>query len=143
MSKQSAKIGWLADEAQSHIVRGNRPQWMVDALERSLELFNESMLGTPRQSKPKENRPKHASVGSALLVLLDQAPEDVLRVGTLQRNALQYIPTMRELVLTSQDEMLRYRNFGLKSLRMVESELARFGLYFGMTEQELAARLVQ
>ena len=42
------------------------------------------------------------------------------------------IKTVRELVAKTESEMLRYRNFGRKSLNEIKSILQEMGLDFGM-----------
>ena len=42
------------------------------------------------------------------------------------------ITTVRELVAHTEMDMLKYRNFGSKSLRELEDTLSEMGLWFGM-----------
>ena len=48
------------------------------------------------------------------------------------------ITTVQELVLKSENDMLKYRNFGRKSLIELTEKLESMGLRFGMSPEELA-----
>ena len=48
------------------------------------------------------------------------------------------IATVNELVLKSENDMLKYRNFGRKSLIELTEKLERLGVRFGMTPEEVA-----
>jgi hypothetical protein len=57
---------------------------------------------------------------------------------------LSYAPdiiTIRDLVLKTEDELLRMPNFGRKSLNEVKENLSLMGLRLGMTEKQLPKRM--
>ncbi|HDS74522.1 MAG TPA: DNA-directed RNA polymerase subunit alpha, partial [Firmicutes bacterium] len=49
------------------------------------------------------------------------------------------IMSVEELVVKSESDMLKYRNFGRKSLIELGEKLEEHGLRFGMTEEEVEA----
>ena len=57
---------------------------------------------------------------------------------------LSYAPdiiTIRDLVLKTEDELLRMPNFGRKSLNEIKENLSLMGLRLGMTEKQLPKRM--
>lgn len=53
------------------------------------------------------------------------------------------IKTIGELVSKTESEMLKYRNFGKKSLTEIKEVLAKYGLYLGMDPNQLKGEAVQ
>ncbi|MBI1797781.1 MAG: DNA-directed RNA polymerase subunit alpha [Candidatus Eisenbacteria bacterium] len=65
--------------------------------------------------------------------LLDKSVEE-LELSVRSSNCLRAaeIKTIGDLVLKSEPEMLKYRNFGRKSLKEIQDILSEMGLHFGM-----------
>jgi DNA-directed RNA polymerase subunit alpha len=65
--------------------------------------------------------------------LLDKSVEE-LELSVRSSNCLRAaeIKTIGDLVLKSEPEMLKYRNFGRKSLKEIQDILGEMGLHFGM-----------
>ncbi|RKY68251.1 MAG: DNA-directed RNA polymerase subunit alpha [Candidatus Latescibacterota bacterium] len=68
-----------------------------------------------------------------------QMPVDELELSMRSSNCLRAaeIKTLGDLVQKTESEMLKYRNFGKKSLSELQNVLAKFGLSFGMNLAEL------
>ncbi|MCD6168952.1 MAG: DNA-directed RNA polymerase subunit alpha [Candidatus Latescibacteria bacterium] len=68
-----------------------------------------------------------------------QMPVDELELSMRSSNCLRAaeIKTLGDLVQKTESEMLKYRNFGKKSLSELQNVLAKFGLCFGMNLAEL------
>lgn len=78
---------------------------------------------------PEEWKKKH--------LLLDKSIEDFeLSVRTANCLGIAGIMTIRDLVTKTEQEMLRYRNFGRKSLNEIKIILNEMGLSFGMVVPE-------
>ena len=63
---------------------------------------------------------------------------DILDLSVRSKNCLdsENITTLRDLVINSESEMLKVRNFGKTSLKEVKTKLAALGLSLGMTLDE-------
>jgi DNA-directed RNA polymerase subunit alpha len=79
--------------------------------------------------------------------MLDKSVEE-LELSVRSSNCLRAaeIKTIGDLVLKSEPEMLKYRNFGRKSLKEIQDILSEMGLHFGMDtspyyENQTPARL--
>ncbi len=68
-----------------------------------------------------------------------QMPVDELELSVRSSNCLRAaeITTLGDLVQKTESEMLKYRNFGKKSLSELQNVLERFGICFGMNLAEL------
>ena len=67
---------------------------------------------------------------AVLLKKVDELELSVRSTNCLRNDNIVYIG---DLILKTKSEMLSTPNFGLKSLKEIELELAKFGLHFGMT----------
>jgi len=71
--------------------------------------------------------------------VLDTRVEDMdLSMRSINCLRAAGITTVQELVLKSENDMLKYRNFGRKSLIELTEKLESLGLRFGMSPEELA-----
>jgi len=86
--------------------------------------FDETYVEEPEQVDEEEERIRKA---------LDK-PVAELELSVRAANCLEaaYLVTIRDLVTKSESEMLRYRNFGRKSLNEIKDVLAEMGLSLGM-----------
>lgn len=117
-----------------------------DAMTRSAGLLMEH-LGVFCASKPEET-PIIEITNEEDQELLEQLSQSVngLELSVRAVNCLNtaQIRTIGQLVLKNEPEMLKYRNFGKKSLQEIKERLTELGLSLGMTlKEELVAALVQ
>jgi len=68
---------------------------------------------------------------------------DELELSVRSSNCLKAanLKTLGELVIRSDQEMLKYRNFGKKSLQEIREKLQEYGLLLGMKDK--IANLIQ
>ena len=78
---------------------------------------------------------KEAQPMSVLDVKVDQLDLSMRSINCLRAAG---IATVEELVLKSENDMLKYRNFGRKSLIELTEKLEKLGLRFGMTPEDVA-----
>ncbi len=95
------------------------------------QLFLEE--GAPEEevaAQTKETQPT-----SVLDVKVDQLDLSMRSINCLRAAG---ITTVEELVLKSENDMLKYRNFGRKSLIELTEKLEKLGVRFGMTPEDVA-----
>jgi DNA-directed RNA polymerase subunit alpha len=81
-------------------------------------------------AQTKETQPT-----SVLDVKVDQLDLSMRSINCLRAAG---ITTVEELVLKSENDMLKYRNFGRKSLIELTEKLEKLGVRFGMTPEDVA-----
>jgi DNA-directed RNA polymerase subunit alpha len=92
-----------------------------------------SMKDQAEELAQQEEEQRAADAVAALEEKLDKSIEE-LELSVRSYNCLEAagIKTIRDLVQKSEGEMLRYRNFGRKSLNEIKAILKDMGLRFGM-----------
>ena len=98
-----------------------------------LKLFI-SMRDQAEELAAEEERQQQADATQALHEKLDKSIEE-LELSVRSFNCLEAagIKTIRDLVQKTESEMLKYRNFGRKSLTEIKNILKDMGLRFGLT----------
>ena len=93
-----------------------------------------SMRDQAEELAAEEERQLAADATQALQDKLDKSIEE-LELSVRSFNCLEAagIKTIRDLVQKTESEMLRYRNFGRKSLNEIKNILKEMGLRFGLT----------
>ncbi|GIV55484.1 MAG: DNA-directed RNA polymerase subunit alpha [Candidatus Kapaibacterium sp.] len=88
------------------------------------------------QQSPKAEAPKESAVSSDVLRMrrILQTPVEELELSVRAHNCLRAanIKTVADLVSKREQELLKYRNFGRKSLAEVAEAIQNLGLSFGM-----------
>ena len=87
---------------------------------------------------PEVAPPGAVVVPEQLQDLFERPLEDLAELSVRSRNSLQKedIPTLRDLVQRSEDDMLKIENFGKKSLKEISDFLNEHDLRFGMKLEE-------
>jgi len=80
-----------------------------------------------------EKVPTESAIGGTQHPLLDKSIEE-LELSVRAYNCLKAanIKTIRELIIYSEDELLKFRNFGKKSLNEIKEILEKMDLFLGM-----------
>ena len=94
---------------------------------------------------PMDELESHVDEGTEKLVELLRRSVDELELSVRSANCLKAgnIDTLFDLVTKSESEMLKFRNFGRKSLNEIGELLEGMGLRFGMSFDEDVHRLVK
>ena len=94
---------------------------------------------------PMDEQESHVDEGTEKLVELLRRSVDELELSVRSANCLKAgnIDTLFDLVTKSESEMLKFRNFGRKSLNEIGELLEGMGLRFGMSFDEDVHRLVK
>lgn len=94
---------------------------------------------------PVDQAESHVDEGTEKLVELLRRGVDELELSVRSANCLKAgnIESLYDLVTKSESEMLKFRNFGRKSLNEIGELLEGMGLRFGMSFDEDVARLVK
>jgi len=94
---------------------------------------------------PLSTEPDHVDEGTEKLVELLRRSVDELELSVRSANCLKAgnIDTLYDLVTKSESEMLKFRNFGRKSLNEIGELLDGMGLRFGMSFEDDVVRLVK
>jgi DNA-directed RNA polymerase subunit alpha len=102
--------------------------WAAKILHDHFALFM-SWVIQPQTEEVDEVNPEISRVRKML-----EKPVDELELSVRSSNCLRAaeIKTIGELVVKSEPEMLKYRNFGRKSLKEIQDILGEMGLGFGM-----------
>lgn len=104
-----------------------------------LEVFNELNVDSLSfaQGEVKLNTDKDALMAKLALKI----NEIELSVRSSNCLALACIDTIAELVVMPEPELLKFRNFGKKSLNEIKDKLKGMGLWLGMTKEDLGMDL--
>ena len=102
--------------------------WAAKILHDHFALFM-NWVNEPQTEQEEEVDPEISRVRRTL-----EKPVDELELSVRSSNCLRAaeIKTIGELVVKSEPEMLKYRNFGRKSLKEIQDILGEMGLGFGM-----------
>jgi DNA-directed RNA polymerase subunit alpha len=94
---------------------------------------------------PVDEQESHIDEGTEKLVELLRRSVDELELSVRSANCLKAgnIDTLFDLVTKSESEMLKFRNFGRKSLNEIGELLDGMGLRFGMSFEDDVMRLIK
>lgn len=137
------KRGERVRQIESHALRWLRHPKRANQLRRFVEPFGDSLrLQLERETEVARQQDLGESLRERIFLDLEVPanpwvllrPVEELELSVRSENCLRgaEIKTFGELVAKSEAEMLRYRNFGKKSLRELQDVMAEYGLRFGM-----------
>jgi DNA-directed RNA polymerase subunit alpha len=103
---------------------------MIDAA----ELLSSHLSFLKSFSAPQEEKPVATDLRKNRLKELFNRSVEELELSVRSSNCLKAsdIKTLGELVQKTESEMIKFRNFGRKSLNEISEILSRHGMYFGM-----------
>jgi len=87
----------------------------------------------------EEEKPKEEEPDQELIMKVLNTPVEELELSVRASNCLDQskIKTIGQLVKITEDEMMNMKNFGKKSADELKLKLAQYGLWLGMTEEEI------
>lgn len=104
------------------------------AMIKSAELLIEHLEFLKSFSEPQEEKPTASDLRKNKLKELFNRSVEELELSVRSSNCLKAsnIKTLGELVQKTESEMIKFRNFGRKSLNEISEILERHGMHFGM-----------
>ena len=86
-----------------------------------------------------EEKPKEKEFDEELLQKILNTPVEELELSVRASHCLENskIKTINELIRISEDDMMQMKNFGKKSADELKQKLSQYGLWLGMTDEDL------
>jgi len=141
---ENTRVGQRTDyEKLTLEVWTNRTVRPEDAVARAAKLLKDHLdLFITFEKAPAEPEVEKVDQEEDRLRKLLETPVDELELSVRSSNCLDAagIKTLGELVQKTESEMLKYRNFGRKSLSELQNVLAKYGLHFGMDVSKVGGK---